>query len=125
MNDDRAMLMFTRLAVASARRGQRQGRDRFLILSGIAAARYGCSDVAACCHQLVTNESPRHLLSRYASFADALRDPDFAPFAKQLQRFCSVERAEHLLAQLGNSIADSEQKSACEAALVELARIAE
>lgn len=101
MNEDRATLMFARLAAVAAERGQSAGRDRFLILAGIAATRAGWPAVAARCHHLVTTSAPRHLLGRYASFAEALRDPDFEQFCRQLRRFCSPERAEHLLNELG------------------------
>lgn len=101
MNEDRATLLFMRLAAVSAERGQSSGRNRFLILAGIAATRAGWPTVAARCHQLVLNSAPRHLLGRYASFAEALRDPDFEQFCRQLRRFCSPERAEHLLSELG------------------------
>ena len=101
MNEDRATLLFARLAAVSAERGQTAGRNRFLILAGIAATRAGWPAVAARCHQLVTASAPRHLLGRYASFSEALRDPDFEQFCRQIRRFCSPERAEHLLSELG------------------------
>jgi hypothetical protein len=101
MNEDRATLLFARLAAVSAERGQTAGRNRFLILAGIAATHAGWPAVAARCHHLVTTSAPRHLLGRYASFAEALRDPDFEQFCRQLRRFCSPERAEHLLSELG------------------------
>src|SRR5690606_35399157 len=101
MNEDHETLLFCRLAVVSAERGQPAGRDRFLILAGISATRAGWPAVAARCHQLVTARAPRHLLNRYPSFADALRDPEFEPFSRQVRRSCSPERAEHLLAELG------------------------
>ncbi len=99
MNDEHAMLMFARLAAVSAERSQQPGRDRFLILAGLAATRAGWPEVAARCHHVVTSQSPHHLLARYPSFADALRDADFESFARQLSRFCTPERAEHLLTQ--------------------------
>ena len=94
------MLLFARLAVVSERRRQFPGRDRFLILAGAAATRAGCLDVAERCRRAVTVRSPRHLLGRYESFADALRDDEFQPFLRQTEKFCSLERAEHLLNEL-------------------------
>ena len=101
MNEDRATLLFCRLALVAAERGQQAGRDRFLILGGISATRAGWPAVAARCHELVTSGAPRHLLNRYASFAEALRDPAFEAFSRQVRRFCTPERAEHLLSELG------------------------
>jgi hypothetical protein len=115
MNEDRATQMFARLAAVSDERGQTAGRNRFLILAGIAATRAGWPAVAARCHQLVVTSAPRHLLGRYASFAEALRDPDFEQFSRQLRRFCSPELAEHLLNELGlapDSDADAEARNA-------------
>jgi len=124
MNDARAMLLYARLAAVSSKRRQVQVCDRFLILSGMAATRCGCRDVADRCHRLVASRNPHHLLARYASMADALRDQDFAPFAIQLQRFCSLERAEHMLTQVGQSTELPDGESECDTALAALASIA-
>ncbi len=98
------MLLFAQLAAISHSRRQLPGRDRFLLLTGMAATRAGWPEVAARCHALVVASAPRHLLGRYATFADALRADDFAPFVRQTEKLCSVERAEHLLAQAGESL---------------------
>lgn len=121
MHDERAMLLFARLAAVSTRRRQLSGRDRFLVLAGTAATRAGWPAVARRCHDLVTVRSPRHLLARYESFADALRDDDCLPFIRRTERFCSLERAEHLLSELG-LLADAEgdTQTAGEAALAVL-----
>lgn len=100
MQEERAMLLFARLAAVSESRRQFPGRDRFLILAGAAATRAGCPEVAERCRRAVSARSTRHLLGRYASFADALRDEEFRPFLRQTEKFCSVERAEHLLNEL-------------------------
>jgi hypothetical protein len=100
MHDEHAMFLFAQLAAVSAERQQRSGRDRFLILAGIAATRAGWPDVAARCHELVATSAPHHLLTKYSSFAAALRDADFTAFAAQLKKFCTPERAEHLLTEL-------------------------
>jgi len=96
-NDERAMLLFAQLASVAARKQQPIGRDRFLVLTGVAATRAGWPNVAACCHDLITAHSPQHVVGHYSSFADALRDDEFLPFLRQVERFCSTERAEHLL----------------------------
>jgi hypothetical protein len=97
---DAAMLAFVKLAGVSQSRGQLGPRDKFLMLAGVAATRAGWSTVAARCRELVLAHNPSHLARRYATFADALRDTDFQPYLKQLERFCSYERAEHHLSQL-------------------------
>ena len=100
MQEERAMLLFARLAAVSESRRQFPGRDRFLILAGAAATRAGCPDVAERCRRAVAVRSPKHLLGRYESFADALRDEEFHPFLRQTEKFCTLERAEHLLNEL-------------------------
>lgn len=96
---DREMLNYLKLASASAGRNQPLGRDRFLVLAGEAACRAGLLDVAARCRELVVRENRRHLLGRFATFPDALRDADFEPLIKHLKRLCPAEQAEFLLQQ--------------------------
>lgn len=100
MSHDASMLMFSRLARVSAERQQSTGRLRFLVLTGIAATRAGLPNVAARCQELIEVAAPTHLVTRFDSFADALRDDDFLVFARQVERFCTTERAEHLLSEL-------------------------
>ncbi|MBM79484.1 MAG: hypothetical protein CMJ78_02680 [Planctomycetaceae bacterium] len=98
---ERGMLIFTRLAVISHEKQQAIGRDKFLILAAVEACRAGWLEVSEKCRQLVTESNPLHLLNRYETVADALRSEDFQSFARQLERFCSLERGEHLLTELG------------------------
>lgn len=97
---ERAMLLFAQLASIANRKQQSIGRDRFVMLTGISATRAGWPDVAARCHEVMLISAPQHMVGQYASFADALRDEDFQTFARQVEKFCSVERAEHLLAEM-------------------------
>lgn len=92
-----ALLAFAKLAAIAEAKRQPIGRDKFLLLAGIAACRAGWLEVAARCHALVKQHNPRHLIGRYDSLPDALRDPDFSGFDKQLERWCPYEKAEHLL----------------------------
>ena len=117
---ERAMLAYSELARIAEQKQQLDGRDKFLVLAGIAACRAGWLEVAARCRELVLTHNPRHLLSRQSSVPDALRSPEVEPFARQLERFCSYERAEHLLGQLGIEPvvpADAPEKSSGEHAL--------
>ena len=100
-DSDRAMLACVWLAAVSHEKQQLGGRDRFLILAGAAACRAGHLDVAERCRELTIAHNPLHILTRYASFPNALRSDDFATFLKQIERFCGYERAEHLLRELG------------------------
>ncbi len=91
------MLAYLQLAALSTEKQQTLGRDRFLILAGAAACRAGYLDIANRCREIVLVTNPRHLIRKYASFAAALRSPDFEPLLKQLSRLCPPEQAEHLL----------------------------
>lgn len=97
---ERAMLMYARLAAISQDKQQLAGRDKFLILTGAEACRAGWPDVAARCRELVVANNPAHMLNRYETFPGALRDEEFGVFLKQLERFCTHEKAEHLLSEL-------------------------
>ncbi len=103
-NPERAMLLYAELASIASRKQQPIGRDRFLILTGLAATHAGWPDVAARCQELIAARAPRHLITHYPSFAHALRDDEFAPFVRQTERFCTPERAEHLLTEMGMTI---------------------
>ena len=90
------MLTFLQLALISHQKGQWQGRNRFLLLGGIAATRAGIPEVAAQCRELVLLQAPKHLIGQHPTIGDALKHPDFQPFLLSLERFCSFEEAEFL-----------------------------
>ena len=52
------------------------------------------------CRALVLLHNRAHLVGRCDKFVDTMRSTDFAPFLKQLERFCNFEKAEHLLEEL-------------------------
>ncbi len=101
---DRRTLGYAELAALAARRGQRDGRVGFLALAGINACRAGLPEIAASCLAEILEANERHLLTNYATFGDALRDPDFEPFVRSLERKYGWERSEHVLAELGVSL---------------------
>ena len=92
-----------RLARVSHQRGQVIPRNKFLILAGAAACQAGFLRVAERCREVVLRNNSKHLLGQTRTFPDALRDDDFQSYLKQLIKFCSPERAELLLAGLGQS----------------------
>jgi len=107
---ERAMLAYAKLAEISAQKEQIVGRDKLLVLAGASACRAGWPDVAQRCRELILANNAVHLIGKHATFADALRSPDFEPFLKQRERLCSYERAEHLLrgVNLDPSLPESE-----------------
>jgi len=100
MPQELRMLAFARLAAESRRRQQPYGELRFLLLAGAAACRAGWAEVPRRCRERVLEINPHHLLSKYATLEDALRDEEFQTFLCRLDRFCSFEMAETLLEKL-------------------------
>ena len=95
-----AMIAFVKLAGIAQSKRQLLQCDKFLILAAAAACHAGWLAVAERCRRLVLGHNPAHLLRQYPTLPDALRDEDFQVFFRQLQRFCSYERAEHFLTEL-------------------------
>ncbi|MDB5391543.1 MAG: hypothetical protein JWM11_7189 [Planctomycetaceae bacterium] len=93
--------LFLRLAVVSHERGQMLPRNKFLILAGAAACTAAWLPVAVRCRELVLGNNAAHMLHRFETFPDALRSGEFQVYLKQLGKFCSIERAEHLLDSQG------------------------
>ena len=101
---EQAMLAYARLARISQEQGQLAGRDRLLCLAAAAACRAGWPRVAECCRGLVLEHNPRHVIGRGATALEAMRDEEFQPLLKQLERTCPYEHAEHLLRELPHDV---------------------
>ncbi|MES2789491.1 MAG: hypothetical protein V4719_07710 [Planctomycetota bacterium] len=101
---DLALSAYLQLAAISHTRGQWLPRNKFLILAGASACLAGWLTVAERCRELVKTHSPNHLLGRYESFPAALKSAEFQTYYKQLEKFCSLERAEHLLQGQGQRL---------------------
>ncbi len=97
---EQAMLVYVQLAELSQQKRQLPGCDKFLLLAGVSACCAGWPEVARRCRELVLAHNHLHLIGKFETFADALRDPEFKPFVKRLERFCPYEKAEYLLKQL-------------------------
>ncbi len=104
MQDEAATIAFARLAEISQQKRQFTQRDKFLLLTGISACRSGWIEIAARCRELVLAHNPAHLIRRFDSLPDALRSEDFEAFRRQLDRFCTFEKAEHLLSEMGSTV---------------------
>ena len=95
-NHDLELLTYLNLAALSQRKRQLLGSDKLLVLAGAAACQAGCLTVAERCREVVVAHHPRHVLSRFTSFPDALRSDDFAPLLRRLKKLCTFEAAELL-----------------------------
>lgn len=111
-NPDLAMIQYLELAKLSQARRQFAGCDRFLILAAVAACRAGFLDVAETCRERVLKHNPHHLLGQWDSVPEALRSGDVAALHHQLERFCSVEKAESLLSGLNADVTLEDSVSA-------------
>ncbi len=111
MEYDDQMAAFAKLAEISQVKGQAIPRDKFLLLCGIAACRSGRPDVAARCREMVLAHNSAHLIGHFDTFADALRSEDFQTLAEKLVRFCTFEKAEHLLSGLGAAWQPGEEEN--------------
>jgi hypothetical protein len=98
-----AMCAYVQLAVISDEKQQAPTRDRFLLLAGVEACEAGWLEVADRCRTLILATNSAHQLKRFATMADALRDPDFQKLVAKWEKYCPFEQAEHLLTQLGRA----------------------
>ena len=101
---EHSLLAYAQLAQLSQQKGQMSPRDNFLILAGASACRAGWPEVSEACRTAVLTNNPVHLIGQYATFVAAMQSTDFEPFQRRLERFCSREKAEHLLSELGIDI---------------------
>ena len=111
-NPDIALSAYLRLAAISHERGQWLPRNKFLILAGDAACREGLLTIADRCRALVLSNNHVHMIGRFDSFSAALKSAEFQTYLKQQRKFCSVERAEHLLIGQGETLIAATEESA-------------
>jgi hypothetical protein len=94
------LVLYLRLAQAYEKHLQMPDRDRALVLAGGCAGLLKLTAVDGFCRQLILQNNQGHMVRRWKSFAEALKDDDFHVFLKQLARRLSVERAEAALREL-------------------------
>ena len=93
---ERLAVLYLQLVGASPRRGPTDTRVRLLLLAALHASESGWTEEADTCRELVLSTNPHHLVGRFATFAEAVWSDDFQALARQLQRQCPQEMAEHL-----------------------------
>jgi prephenate dehydratase len=122
-NHELAMAAFAKLARISHEKNQASGCDRFLARTAQEACLAAVLDVAEQCRELVRQNNPHHVLVKADSCTDAMRDENNSGFFQALARFCSFERAEHLLDNLGETLDLSDGKSRAESELSQIQRV--
>src|SRR5687767_10707024 len=91
---------YLHLARASGLRRRPHVRDRLLILAAAAATKAGLPRIAAYCRQDVLQHNPRHLVQRWQTVADALRDQEFQHFLMHLEKRYSTDTIAQMMESL-------------------------
>jgi hypothetical protein len=94
------LVLYLRLAQAYEKHLQMPDRDRALVLAGGCAGLLKMPAIAGFCRELILRNNQGHMVRRWPTFEEALKDEDFHVFLKQLARRLSVERAEAALREL-------------------------
>ena len=93
--------LYLHLARAAERRSRPLVRDRLLVLAGVIASELSLAPIAAYCRWRVLQHNPGHMVARWTTLEEALRQPDFLYWLKQLQRRYGTEQAEQWADSLG------------------------
>lgn len=94
------LVLYLRLAQAFKNKLQMPDRDRALVLAGTCAAILNMHSIDDFCRKIILQNNHGHMMRRWGSFAEAIRQEDFGIFLKQLRRRFPVERAETVLSQM-------------------------
>lgn len=95
------LAVYLHLANAAGKKLQMPDRDRLLVIAAVRASEMQLETVASYCRFLILKNNPGHMLRKWELVKDALTDPDFLIFLKQLLRRFPVEKAETMLAEFG------------------------
>jgi recombinational DNA repair ATPase RecF len=97
--------VYLHLARASGMRQRWHVRDRLLLIAAVFSSQLKLPRIAAYCRRRILEHNPRHLLRRWPSLEEALRQDDFQHLLRQVQRQYPLEKAERMLAELGIDMA--------------------
>ena len=91
---DRRLLVFAESAAAAVTRGQTPAAVRLLAIAMAEATEAGCPAAAEAARAKLLAVSPRHLVGRAASAAEAMRDAEISEFLSSVRRQLPFEEAE-------------------------------
>ncbi|MFK7767042.1 MAG: hypothetical protein AB8B55_07450 [Mariniblastus sp.] len=100
MDPLKELIVYLRVAQAFKNRLQMSDRDRALILAATCASMLEMKSIANFCRKMVLQNNRGHMLRKYDTFHQALEDPDFGVFLKQVRRKLSAEDAASQLSSL-------------------------
>jgi hypothetical protein len=98
---EQTLVTYLDLACASRRRRRLSESDKLLVLAAVAATQLGWAELADECRRHVLAHNPRHLVRRWPSIATAMTEDRFAAYLKHIERQYPPEKAEYMLACLG------------------------
>lgn len=96
----RELIAYLKLARAFQNQSQYPDRDRALVLAGTCASLLNWEKLAQICRQRILQNNRGHMLHKWSNLAEALQEPDFQVFLKQLSRRFPLEKAESLICEL-------------------------
>ncbi len=100
-DSEQSLVTYLDLACASRRRRRLSESDKLLVLAAVAGSQLGWPEVAEACRRQVLTHNPRHLVRRWPTIEAALQTERFQLYLKHVGRQYSPEKAEYMLACLG------------------------
>ena len=95
------LAVYLHLANAAGKKLRMPDRDRLLVIAAVRASEMRLEAIAHYCRRLILKNNPGHMLRKWDSVKEAVEDPDFLVFLKQVLRRYPIEKAETMLAELG------------------------
>ncbi len=122
---EQTLITYLDLACASRRRRRLSESDKLLVLAGVAATQLGWNEMADECRAYVLGHNPRHMLRRWPTIATALTSDRFDAYLKHIGRQFPPEKAEYMLACLGQRpvFTGSSAQEMAQSLLAKLARL--
>ena len=92
---------YLHLARAAELRRRTGPRDHLLAVAAVEAQERGLPTAAEACRRKILAHNSAHIVGRFGSMAEAMRDERFAAFYRKAHRRYPLERVEQMLGQLG------------------------
>jgi hypothetical protein len=94
------MVGYLRLSQAYRSSSMLPDRDRALLLAAVQACHLQMHPLAELCRKMILQNNPGHMLRKFGCVADAVEDPDFDTFLKQVRRKIPRENINAVISQL-------------------------
>ena len=97
MNSEEWFTTFVRMAFVALKRGVLYERDKFLVLVAVHAVVLDRWNVAEACCTTILEHNSGHMIGKYESLRDALKDAGWKTYVRRLQREWPLEKLETVL----------------------------